>query len=474
MNPAVPSRSTKVVFFIAALVCTTFPNGGDDFVLEVIERGRFHIGATLLNWVWISLVSIGLLWLLRQMSGYAKRGGWQQPLSLLGCLVAISVFIGVFRVLLSEKVQPVSVLIFLLIWAGMAVRTLAVVFRSQVPAKPAQNLTTGTPKECLPNDSASPHHSNRPPGVPDLDSAAVAVSSTRLPPPTNWLLIFAVLGAALALYASIGYFLTRDNSQTESRLGRGAKPPHPELELWLFPTLTLPGAENQSALAVPPSRPPLKTAAEPSMTVSAQPAPTARIAPPSHLDSRNTNAVEVALRLTNELIEEATAIRDAYRRECQEIDLDTCVLPSRMKNDPGFVEATDKIRRARAVIAKFKPISMGLMSRFRTKIEILPISSEEKRRCLSAFDLNAREAAKDGVELWALEEGIVDKIEEAVRFLAARDTWVLHDKKISFTKQEDREGFWELIGAIGRIGERQQAIIEKNRAAISASFGETP
>jgi hypothetical protein len=182
----------------------------------------------------------------------------------------------------------------------------------------------------------------------------------------------------------------------------------------------------------------------------------------------------MALRLTNELIEEATAIRDAYLHEFREIDLDTCVLPSRMKNDPGFVEATGKIRRARAVIAKFKPISMGLMSRFRTKIENLPISSEEKRRCLLAFDLNAREAAKDGVELWALEEGIVDKIEEAVRFLAARDTWVLHDKKISFTKQEDREGFWELIGAIGRIGERQQAIIERNRAAIPASLGETP
>jgi hypothetical protein len=134
-----PSRSTKVIVFVAALVCTTFPNGGDDFVLDVIERGRFHIGATLLNWVWISLVSIGLLWLLRQMSGYAKRWSWLPPLALLGCLGATPVFGIVFCELLDEKVRPVSVLIFLLIWAGMAVRTLAVVFQSLSP--PSQRRT---------------------------------------------------------------------------------------------------------------------------------------------------------------------------------------------------------------------------------------------------------------------------------------------------------------------------------------------
>lgn len=119
--PAAPSHTTKVVVFVAALVCTTFPNGGDDFILDVRHR-EIDLGVTLLNCVWISLVSIGLLWLLRQMSEYAQRGNWRLFLSLVGCFFAFVLSAGAFCGMLPNGIGGPPTLLFLLIWAGMAVR----------------------------------------------------------------------------------------------------------------------------------------------------------------------------------------------------------------------------------------------------------------------------------------------------------------------------------------------------------------
>ena len=656
MNPAELSRSTKVVVFIAALVCTTFPNGGDDFVLEVIERGRFHLGATLLNCVWISLVSIGLLWLLRQMSGYAKRGGWQQPLSLLGCLVAISVFIGVFRVLLSEKVQPVSVLIFLLIWAGMAVRTLAVVFRSQVPAKPAQNPTDGTPLEggsqptpsipdAPPQDSPKPDPAPQSPiqhrrasqngaanpliapgawitvilclllqaaawsggrtplaewlgqslflaylflcipalfprqkrstsfiasaflalfylaglsvasvitelfvfsvstttflgaveeitlrmvefaifpallaamcvgyalfrrGLPpdeitemdsgtvvplivdsecasandslpqgdqspvllDSDSSRAATGSwTRRGFSPYWLVVLIVLGAGLAM--ANGYILTQktvraaqERAEFRTKLMFGTGREFDEMMRKADDALR---ARLRADLATRLNTSPTQPEPLPIRAIDSKAALTS--SPTTQVDS----VAEEVVRFYNEMMGEVMALNSSYSREFQEIDIETCVRPSRMKNDPGFADATAKIQRAKAVIAKFKPVSMGLVPKYRTKIENMPVSDRVKAAMLAGFDKSARDAVQDLAEHWALEEDMMDKVDETVRFLATRNTWIIRDQKMSFTKQADLDGFRELINAMGMISQRQQAIKEKNRAAISASLGE--
>lgn len=149
--------------------------------------------------------------------------------------------------------------------------------------------------------------------------------------------------------------------------------------------------------------------------------------------------------------------RHEYELELDAIGWSQILDGSRLKSDVTLIESRAMLQQARGIVLKYKSKSPDLFSKMRQDIENSDLNSNYKQSMLVGFDRALFQAKARSMEQWALEEDVLDQMENVFSLLTARrNAWQIQGGKIMFQTQEDLDLFNLHLAKIESIVAKQE------------------
>ncbi len=151
------------------------------------------------------------------------------------------------------------------------------------------------------------------------------------------------------------------------------------------------------------------------------------------------------------------ADRQAYREELKDIGLHELFSASHLAADPGLRRTRVTLEKAHDVVAKYRALTLRHFAEMRTMAENSAMSAEAKADFVRGVDSGMADSGAQIEQEWALEDGIITKMQSATAILT-RGRWVARGNKILFSNPADMVAFNTKIGEIKADMEHEKAI----------------
>lgn len=153
----------------------------------------------------------------------------------------------------------------------------------------------------------------------------------------------------------------------------------------------------------------------------------------------------------------------AHRRE-YELELDAIgwgkILDGqRLKGDVTLAESRTMLQQAKDVVLKYKSKTSDLFVTIRQDIERSDLSSSSKQSMLAGVDSTSAQGKAQAMEVWMLEEQVLDEVGKVLALLSARrSAWQIQDGQVMFQSQKDLDLFNSYLATVQSLAAKQEQI----------------
>lgn len=167
------------------------------------------------------------------------------------------------------------------------------------------------------------------------------------------------------------------------------------------------------------------------------------------------------------------SLRNDYLLEMEAIGWLNILNPERLKDDKSLIKSKAIIQNAKEIEMKYREKTYALLEKIRSDINNLNTSENMKAQALKGFDKGMIKSRSQIDELWNLEEQTILEFENIINLLAAvNGTWVIQNKQVMFSNEEDLASFNSYIENIKKLAEKQVSLQKQNIASANNKFDE--
>ncbi|MCS7064089.1 MAG: hypothetical protein NZM04_08645, partial [Methylacidiphilales bacterium] len=162
---------------------------------------------------------------------------------------------------------------------------------------------------------------------------------------------------------------------------------------------------------------------------------------------------------TKTLLIKIAKFRNEYQKEVDDINIDTLLDPTRLRQDKDLRESKLLIHKAKDVVDKYRALSYKLLEDSRLDIISLKISDDQKKIMLRGYDRTLIESRKIMDVIWGLEYNIILEAEKIIDLLSKKKgAWLIKNNEIIFKHDNDMTAFNNHLIAIQIMAHKQEEI----------------
>jgi hypothetical protein len=156
------------------------------------------------------------------------------------------------------------------------------------------------------------------------------------------------------------------------------------------------------------------------------------------------------------------ADREAYLTELYALGYPEFLHPASLGAPNGLERAQEKIKKARAIVRKYRTRNDARLAEFHTGIEKLNIQDETKKQVLAGYGAGLKKISTDRLKYWDLQDGMMAEYEAMLDDLSeSRDNWKTDGDKILFYRQHDLDLFNSHMQTAAKLEKEVKALADK-------------
>jgi len=193
--------------------------------------------------------------------------------------------------------------------------------------------------------------------------------------------------------------------------------------------------------------------------------------PPIQATDAGTTAAGKMSVVVKTMMNRTLAHRRGYELELDAIGWSKILDGQRLRNDSTLAESRTVIQQAKDIVSKYQSRTGELFTQVRRDIENSDLTANSKQSMLSGFDKSAQQGKAQAMELWSLEEQVLNQIESAFTLLGAnRSGWQIQDGQVMFHRQADLDLFNSYMSQVQVLVAKQEKMQAASLQRIQESL----
>jgi hypothetical protein len=195
------------------------------------------------------------------------------------------------------------------------------------------------------------------------------------------------------------------------------------------------------------------------------------VAKPTDADAGKKGDIAEFSRFANAYINQTEVLHNQYVHELELTGWNKILDSDRVRQDKGLVESKAILQKAKAVVAKYRPLQLAMQEQALKDIAAMKVSEPSRARIMHAFDSASANSVENINLLWDTADKELTNYEGIFTLLSNKKVnWMAQNGKVLFTEQNDLDVFNNLLTGARDASKKQDEIREMQRDALNVSF----